>query len=772
MEVNDCIEQIKNSARNDLKSWKPLMFNFSGKILGHEFKMHLAKLSFVAVHDELHGQLQELVKLRKPKQTTFTNSEVEALIQDHLNGTSEDDYGLWIYYPWSARIVHVLPEDEFIEVRTNRNRNKITLEESRTLSQKRVGIIGLSVGQSVSVTMAMERSFGEIRLADFDKLELTNLNRIRTGLHNLGLEKVISVAREIMEIDPFLNVKVFPEGITEKNIANFLLHGGKLDALIDECDGLEIKVLCRVHAKNHGIPVLMEASDRGTIDVERFDLEPDRPLLHGYIDHLDVSKIKDLKTNEEKVPYLLPIAGMETLSEKMRASMLEIGQSLTTWPQLSSAVTLGGGITADTYRRIMLNEFTQSGRYFVDLDELLPGRKTNEVAEIPEKYRLNPLNEKEMMDLLKGVHLNGVERAEMPVDLAIRLTKSAILAPSAGNNQPWKWVHNNNALYLFHDRARSVSFSDFGDMGSMIAFGACLENISLTAKQLGFDITIDYFPLAIDQRLICRICLTKSEEKPNIDMQKLYPFIGYRHTNRTKTSLKGIGKEDILQLQQSIQTGSIAALKVCTDRDEILKLASIVSACERIRIMHPLGHHDFYRQEVRWTKEESAEKADGIDIATIELNASEMAGMKLAADPSVMHYLRKWNGGRGFEKLSKEAVANSPALGLVQIKGRGKKELMEGGRALQRIWLKATELSISIHPVSAGLFMFARLIEGNGEELSPNHMNELSYLNEEFQEIFPGNEGWKDVFLFRMFKSDTDVVRSHRLPLDKVFISV
>ncbi len=32
--------------------------------------------------------------------------------------------------------------------------------------------------------MAMERSFGELRIADYDVLELTNLNRIRTGVHN------------------------------------------------------------------------------------------------------------------------------------------------------------------------------------------------------------------------------------------------------------------------------------------------------------------------------------------------------------------------------------------------------------------------------------------------------------------------------------------------------------------------------------------------------------------------------------------------------------
>src|SRR5688500_4875581 len=150
--------------------------------------------------------------------------------------------------------------------------------------------------------MAMERSFGEIRLADFDLLELTNLNRIRCSIHHLGIPKVISVAREIAEIDPFLKVVCFLDGLKEENMERFFLEGGTLTMLIDECDDLDIKILCRQKAKALRIPVVMDASDRGFLDVERFDLEPDRPILHGFIDHLDVSKVKHLKTNEEKIP--------------------------------------------------------------------------------------------------------------------------------------------------------------------------------------------------------------------------------------------------------------------------------------------------------------------------------------------------------------------------------------------------------------------------------------------------------------------------------------
>lgn len=305
----------------------------------------------IVVFDEILGQVQELVKSKNPK-TIYSKSDLTNAAKDHIGNVPYEQYGVWVYYPWAKRLVHILDEEEFVFVRTSRNQYKITPEEKEILSKKIIGVIGLSVGQSVSVTLAMERVCGELRLADFDILELTNLNRIRTGVHNLGIAKVYSVAREIAEIDPFIRVKCFAEGLTEQNMDDFFTADGKLDLLVEESDGFDIKVLCRYKARELRVPVIMEASDKCMIDVERFDLEPNRSILHGLLDHLDIDTLKKLKTNEEKIPYMLDILGLDTASLRLKASMLEIEQTVNTWPQLASAVTMGGGITADISRRI------------------------------------------------------------------------------------------------------------------------------------------------------------------------------------------------------------------------------------------------------------------------------------------------------------------------------------------------------------------------------------------------------------------------------------
>jgi tRNA A37 threonylcarbamoyladenosine dehydratase len=57
-------------------------------------------------------------------------------------------------------------------------------------------------------------------LADFDTLELTNLNRVPASVMDLGVNKAVVAARRIAEIDPYLRVIVQPDGITADNLGS------------------------------------------------------------------------------------------------------------------------------------------------------------------------------------------------------------------------------------------------------------------------------------------------------------------------------------------------------------------------------------------------------------------------------------------------------------------------------------------------------------------------------------------------------------------------
>jgi len=343
--------------------YKPYFFDLSDNAQKLKFKKLLDDNPQILFVDSIKEQLEELIKINHPSKH-FTETELSNQINKEI-GEKYEEYGIWVYYPWRNRIVHLLNESDFITVRTNRNKYKITQEEQDLLNSKVIGVVGLSVGQSVALTMAMERSFKELRIADFDTIDLSNLNRIRTGVFNLSIPKTVVVAREIAELDPFLKVVLYNEGLTNENMMEFL---NDLDVLIDECDSLDLKINMRKSAKKLKIPVVMDTSDRGLIDVERFDLEPNRPIMHGLIEHLDIHNVKDL-TNQQKIPYALAMVGGDSISERLKYSMNEVGKTISTWPQLAADVVAGGGHTAFVSREICLGKTLKSGRYYIDLDK-------------------------------------------------------------------------------------------------------------------------------------------------------------------------------------------------------------------------------------------------------------------------------------------------------------------------------------------------------------------------------------------------------------------
>ena len=325
-----------------------------------------------AVHDRLDEQLTELVVARCP--SLHSDREAVRLAVDAvLDGVPTWRFGSWVWYPWSGRLVHVLPRDLFRRVRTDRNRDKITSVEQAGLFGRRIGVIGLSVGNSAALTLAMEGVGGAFRLADFDRIGLSNLNRLRSGVAELGVDKTVACARQLFEIDPYLDVEVFPEGLSEANIESFFADadGRGLDLLVEECDTPWVKVAAREHARQRGIPVLMDANDRGLLDVERFDLDPHRPLLHGRLDGVASADLLAL-TPKEAVQLLLRMVDADAISPVMAGAIGQIGRTLCSWPQLASGVMLGAALVTDTARRILLDHPVPSGRYYVDLQQLIP----------------------------------------------------------------------------------------------------------------------------------------------------------------------------------------------------------------------------------------------------------------------------------------------------------------------------------------------------------------------------------------------------------------
>jgi len=270
---------------------------------------------------------------------------------------------LWVYYPWHNTLVHIQSEEQYFKLRCDRNRNIITEEEQNNYRNTKVGIAGLSVGSVILSTLVMTGGPKTIKIADFDIIETTNLNRIRANLLDVGLKKTEAAAKHVWELDPFAELDIWSTGIDSKNIDKFILQEPKLDIFIDAVDSIELKILARETCRENNIPVLM-ATDNGEgiiLDVERFDEEPKRPLLHGLMENIDLQK-----------PWMElaeKIMGKENIAPSVQKSIPEIGKTISQVPQIGSAASLGGILISSAVRKIANKQELASGRYIIDFEK-------------------------------------------------------------------------------------------------------------------------------------------------------------------------------------------------------------------------------------------------------------------------------------------------------------------------------------------------------------------------------------------------------------------
>lgn len=719
------------------------------------------KVSFI--HDEIYDQLKELVKCLNPSKR-IKEEDYKELISEHTHHEDLNTYGVWVYYPWNKRLVHLLDEQEFIEVRTNRNQYKITRKEKEFLSQKKIGIVGLSVGQSIALTLAMERGFGELRLADFDVLELSNMNRIRTGAANLGVPKVVIAAREILEIDPFLKITCFFDGLTEENLSSFFLDNGKLDILVDECDGLDMKVIARHKARELRIPVVMDTSDRGMLDVERFDLEPERPLLHGTLSGINPQDFKEL-SNEEKVPIILQMLGAENISFRGKASMVEVQQTINTWPQLASSVTLGGAVAADVCRRILLNQYTSSGRYYIDLEELICDNEDS-ISRIQLSKNPHDCLSDETMNIIADKYNINRSLVSLDKNTITEIVEAANAAPSTGNDQPWKWLYKNNNLFLFHEEKRSFSFGDFKKTASYISFGAAYENLHIKALEKGLHTTYSFAPIETEEKLVAVISFEQAQQM-NTDIANLSPQIFNRLTNRNSSLKEALSKNALDELINITQTIPNVNFQYFTEEKDLKTFAKIIGICDRIRLLNPEGHNDFVNREMRWTTKDAENSKDGIDVKTLGLNNSQLAALSMIKDNKVISFLKDIDAGKAFDALADKTISSASALILIAIPGFSLKHFFEGGRAMERFWLKATELNLAIHPQISPLYLFSRVLHGNGEGLDSKNVEELRILRKEFEALTNLGDNFSEVFLAKVSIAEVPKIKALRLPVEQ-----
>ena len=198
-----------------------------------------------------------------------------------------------IYFPWNGNIAFVPIEEQLKLVNTSRNREQITNSEQKSLYDLKIGIIGLSVGQSSLLNLIKSGTGSEYRLADYDELSLSNSNRLpRSGITEVGLNKTYLAGRLALESNPYLKIKYYPNGLNNRNDLKLFAEG--LDYVVDAFDTLPLKLELRKLSKEMGFTVVMgtDLELGALIDIET----PNDEIFQGRLSKDQLKKIEEMKS--------------------------------------------------------------------------------------------------------------------------------------------------------------------------------------------------------------------------------------------------------------------------------------------------------------------------------------------------------------------------------------------------------------------------------------------------------------------------------------------
>lgn len=323
--------------------------------------------------DIYESQLSELFEIQNAQLIGGPefNSKLAAFLQER-SARDAELRGNYVYFPWSGLLFHMVGQAELDVLRTNRTNNLISAEEQERLHAFSAGIAGLSFGNGIALSLVYSGAANTIKIADKDIFETTNLNRVRVGLPSVKELKTEVTAREIYEINPYADVHVYSDGLTEENLHDFI-NQPRLNAVFDVVDNFAMKVRIRLAAREARIPVIMLTSleDSILVDVERFDLHPEAEIFHGLLGNVTDELLTKEMSEAEKAKYAMAIVGPENVSYRNLASLADIGQKLVSRPHLMGTVNIVCGLACYIIKRIALGEDMPSMRKLVPFHEVL-----------------------------------------------------------------------------------------------------------------------------------------------------------------------------------------------------------------------------------------------------------------------------------------------------------------------------------------------------------------------------------------------------------------
>ncbi len=630
-----------------------------------------------------------------------------------------------------------------MDVAFSRNLGILRPAEQDRLARSTVAIPGLGGVGGLHCLALARTGFGGFRLADPDSFELANCNRqFGATVGHLGESKLAVMSGEIGRINPHAVVATYPGGLTAENMEAFL-DGASV--VVDSLDffAWTIRRLLFNTARRKGIPVVTAAPLGFTSSILVFT--PDSMPFDEYFAVDD-----SLDERECLIRFAVGLAPRGLHMGQIDPSRVSIDQGR--GPSLAVACLLCAALAAtETVRLVTGRPGLRATPWSLQVDAL--GGRSRRAR--PRRGNASPVQRLKLW-YVKNIVLGGKgsnlrQRPALPGPTAGAtvpprthlewLARAAQQAPSGDNCQPWAFRLGAGGLDIFLDPGQDRSFFNVRQLASIIACGAAVQNVVSAAPGIGWTAVPALLPEPAREDHVATLSFAPRHGHAD----PLGDAVWTRCTNRRAFDRRPVERHDQERLVAAARPGRLLLLD---DAPRIRELARLLYHADRIRV----ERRDLHEHFMGMTRFEPGEHSpgDGLPLANLHAGAAGDVFLRLTRTWPAMRAANVLGVGRLVALHSRIGMARSPLAGLVCAPSPSRRDFLEGGMALERVWLTATRLGLAFQPMTAITLFWLRWKLDGESDFSARHRKLLGNVWAGFEALFPdiGNACWP-VMLFR-----------------------
>lgn len=344
--------------------------------------------------------------------------------------------------------------------------------------------------------------------------------------------------------------------------------------------------------------------------------------------------------------------------------------------------------------------------------------------------------------------------------IATKLIRSAVLASSPHNTQPWQFRAAGPSVEVYLDPRRMVKGLDPYLREAHIGMGCAIENLMLAASANGLAATVVIPDGELDQQPVGSLRLiAKVDLAPGPGNQtELYGAIPRRHTNRGIYDPNGALPQgfpgDLLSL---CNVEPEARLFVFTDPEQRGRLTAISAEANR-ELYSDDEVENGSNEWIRWRTSDIRKYEDGLTIDNFGL-PPVTAALAKAAPTFLLKQAATPSQRTG---MYAQQLESARLVGLICVRNRlSMRQSLVAGRLWQRAHLLATARGVAARPCNEAIEMID-YERSHGRDA--RRLRELTGVN--------GDAAWQPTFFFMMGKPTLQANLSPRRRAAKVTSAV